>query len=139
MKRRDFLLTGASLTLALPALPALAATGIPYETGLVERELAAGNTVFLDFYTDWCTTCRAQAATITQLRKSNPAYEEHMTFIAVDWDKHRKSNLAKRLSIPRRSTLVVLKGDQEIGRIVAGTRRADIQALMDKGIAAATS
>ena len=95
--------------------------------------------MFLDFYTDWCTTCRAQQATIRKLKSANPAYEDALTFVSVDWDKHRSSQLAKRLRIPRRSTLVVLRGDQEIGRIVAGTKKSDIQALMDAGVAAATA
>jgi len=33
----------------------------------------------------------------------------------------------------------VLKGDQELGRIVAGTREAEIRALMDLALAAATA
>ena len=136
MKRRHFLATAAAATLATPAL---AATGTAYRKGLVETELAAGRTVFLDFYTDWCTTCRAQAAAIRKLKAENPAYEANMTFIAVDWDKHASSRLAHDLKIPRRSTLVVLHGDQEIGRIVASTRRAEIKALMDAGLAAATA
>ena len=136
MKRRDFLISGASLLLATPVL---AATGARYKKGLVDKELAAGKTVFLDFYTDWCTTCRAQGAAIRNLRSENPAYDQHLTFIAVDWDQHRSSQLAKRLKIPRRSTLVVLKGDQEIGRIVASTRRDAIRELMDAGVAAATA
>jgi hypothetical protein len=41
------------------------------------------------------------------------------------------------LNIPRRSTLVVLKGDQELGRIVAGTRKGDIKALLDRALQAA--
>ena len=32
------------------------------------------------------------------------------------------------------STLVVLRGDQELGRIVAQTGEADIRALMDLGL-----
>ncbi|CAN0598520.1 unnamed protein product, partial [Ectocarpus sp. 12 AP-2014] len=53
-----------------------------------------------------------------------------------DWDQHSNSKLAKDLNIPRRSTLVALKGDKELGRIVAGTKSADIQALMDTALAA---
>ncbi len=136
MKRRDFLITGAALAFAGPAL---AATGARYKKGLVDQELAAGTTVFIDVYTDWCTTCRAQGSAIRKLRAENPAYDQHLTFIAVDWDKHASSQLAKRLRIPRRSTLVVLKGDQEIGRIVASTGRKTIQELMDAGVAAATA
>ncbi len=134
MKRRDFLM---SATAALAATPVLASTGAPYAPGLVQAELNAGKTVFLDFYTDWCTTCRAQAKAIRDLRAENPAYDQNMSFISVDWDKHAQSALARQLNIPRRSTLVVLRGDQEIGRIVAGTRRAEIKALLDAGLAAA--
>ena len=43
----------------------------------------------------------------------------------------------KELNIPRRSTLVVLKGDKELGRVVAETGRDKIKALMDTALAAA--
>ena len=108
-------------------------------SGHVEEELAAGKTVFLDFYTDWCTTCRAQGKAIRDLMAENPAYEANISFIKIDWDQHAQSSIATRLNIPRRSTLVVLKGDKELGRIVAGTKKADIKALMDTALAAATA
>ena len=133
MDRRLFILTAAATVLATPALAAKT-----YKKGLVGKELAAGNTVFLDFYADWCTTCRSQEATIRKLKKANPDYEANITFIKVDWDLHSNSQLAKQLNIPRRSTLVVLKGNKELGRIVAGTSKKDIQALMDTALAAAT-
>ena len=136
MDRRTFLASAAALAVASPAL---AANGQAYRRGLVDEELAAGKTVFVDFYTDWCTTCRAQGKAIRDLMAENPAYEANISFIKVDWDKHAQSSLASRLNIPRRSTLVVLRGDQELGRIVAGTRKADIKALMDTALAAATA
>jgi thiol-disulfide isomerase/thioredoxin len=134
MKRRDFLASAGAVALAGPAL---AASGLGYREGLVAEELAAGKTVFVDFYTDWCTTCRAQGAAIRGLLAENPAYEANMSFVKVDYDRFGGSSLAQRLKIPRRSTLVVLKGDQEIGRLVANTKKADIKALMDAGLAAA--
>lgn len=136
MDRRQFVITLAAATFAGPAL---AANGMTYKKGLVEKELAAGNTVFIDFYTDWCTTCKAQGTKIRKLLKANPDYEKHVTFIKVDWDQHSNSQLAKRLNIPRRSTLVALKGDKELGRIVAGTSTKDIKALMDTALAAGKS
>jgi thioredoxin 1 len=42
------------------------------------------------------------------------------------------------MNIPRRSTLVVLKGNKELGRIVAGTAKDDIKALMDLALQAAS-
>ncbi|WP_298905539.1 thioredoxin family protein [uncultured Aliiroseovarius sp.] len=136
MNRRDFL----SLTAAVSLAPALARAGaMDYSRGLVEQALANGETVFLDFKASWCTTCAAQERVIKALKAENPAYEENITFINVDWDKYGKSKLSRSLRIPRRSTLVVLKGEDELGRIVAGTSKADIKALMDTALAAATA
>ena len=108
MNRRDFL----SLTAAVSLVPALARAGsMDYAPGLVTQALENGETVFLDFKASWCSTCAAQERVINALKAENPAYNDAITFIDVDWDKHGKSKLAKSLRIPRRSTLVVLKGD----------------------------
>ena len=136
MNRRYFL----SLTAAVSLVPALARAGaMDYSRGLVEQALANGETVFLDFKASWCSTCAAQGRVINALKAENPAYDENITFINVDWDKYGKSKLSRSLRIPRRSTLVVLKGEDELGRIVAGTSKADIKALMDTALAAATA
>lgn len=136
MKRREFLvLTGAALALPKAAL----AAPLDYTPGLVEKRLKAGETVFLDFKASWCGTCKAQERVINALKSENPAYEANVTFINVDWDAHKDSDLRNSLKIPRRSTLVALKGDAEIGRIVAETSKDGIKALMDKALSAATS
>ena len=139
MNRRDFL----SLTLAVstvPALPAFAGfdTGIDYTPGLVTTRLAAGETVFLDFSATWCSTCRVQANIIKDLQAKNPAYLERVTFVSIDWDTYANDPLTKSLNIPRRSTLVVLKGSKELGRIIAGTSPKEIQKLMDIALQAAS-
>lgn len=133
MKRRDFMAVTAAAVLV--PMAATAGETLDYTPGLVRERLAAGETVFVDFKADWCTTCRAQARVIGQLRGSNAAYDEAITFVNVDWDRYGRSELANELNIPRRSTLVVLKGDAELGRIVARTSRSDIQALMDTALA----
>jgi len=140
MFRRDFLILTAAVSM-VPALPALAGfdTGIEYEPGMVTKRLAAGETLFLDFSASWCSTCRAQASVIKTLQAENPAYLDNVTFVSIDWDSYADDDLTKSLNIPRRSTLVVLKGNQELGRIVAGTSRKDIKALMDTALGAATS
>lgn len=136
MNRRR-LLSLAAACLLLPV--AGMAEPLVYRPGLVEERLAAGDTVFVDFYTDWCTTCRAQHRVIDALLAENPAYEAEITFIKVDWDIYSDDPLSVRLNIPRRSTLVVLKGNMQLGRIVAGTARDDIKALLDAALAAARS
>ena len=137
MHRRDFLALTAAVTLARPTIAG--AAGIDYTPGLVDERLAAGETVFLDFAASWCSTCAAQARVIEALRAENPAYDAAMTFIRVDWDAYGDDPLTVMLEIPRRSTLVVLRGEDEIGRLVAQTGRTQIKALMDAGLAAASS
>ncbi|MEO0486540.1 MAG: thioredoxin family protein [Pseudomonadota bacterium] len=136
MKRRDFLVSAAAMA-TVPSLARAGAEWVEYTPGLVKARLAAGETVFVDFGAAWCTTCRSQERTINALKSENAAYEA-VTFVHVDWDEYGRGALAKELNVPRRSTLIVLKGEEELGRIVAGTRRADIQALMETALAAAT-
>ncbi|MDP7150347.1 MAG: thioredoxin family protein [Paracoccaceae bacterium] len=140
MERRDFLKT-TTLAALLPLAAIASENGrwTSYSPGVVETALAEGKTVFVDFHAVWCGTCKAQRRQMDKLMDENPAYLEHVLFVNVDWDTYSNSALVFDLEIPRRSTLVVLKGDEELGRIVAGTRREDIKALMDTALAAATS
>lgn len=136
MKRRDFLILSA----AAATVPGLAqAAPLDYKPGLVQEHLAAGETVFLDFKASWCTTCAAQERVLDKLKAENPSYEHVITFVNVDWDTYRKAQFTQRLRIPRRSTLVVLKGDAEIGRLVADTREEKIKELLDAALAAASA
>jgi len=133
MNRRDFILAGAAVSLALPLM---AQAAVEYAPDLLKAELAAGKTVFLDFKASWCTTCAAQERVITALLAENAEYEKRISFINVDWDQWGDGELVKQLNIPRRSTLVVLKGDAELGRIDAGTGKAEIKALLDVALQA---
>jgi len=108
-----------------------------YEPGLAEAAMAEGKVVFLDFFAPWCSTCRAQERVLTELREANPTYDEAITFITVDWDTYGDGELSRSLEVPRRSTLVALDGEAELGRIVAGTGQEEIAALLDLALAAA--
>lgn len=131
--RRDVLAAGAAL--AILPMAARAATTLDYTPGLIDARLAAGETLFVEFGADWCSTCRAQERVIGALRAANPAYDQAMTFIRVDWDEYRRAEIVGRYNVPRRSTLIVLRNNSELGRIVAGTRQRDIEALMNLGLA----
>ena len=137
MNRRTFVALTAATSLF--PLAALAATPADYTPDLLAAELAAGKTVFIDFKASWCSTCAAQSRAIDAIKAENPAYEEAISFINADWDQWGEGDLSKSLNIPRRSTLVVLKGDQELGRLVAVTAKDEIQGLMDLALQAATA
>lgn len=132
--RRTLIKTAVSLALlSTSAGVAQAADFIAYKPGLVQAALQNGKTVFIDYATDWCTTCAAQERAIKALRKENSAYKK-MVFVRVDWDEYSGDDISTKYRIPRRSTLIVLKGNKELGRIVAGTSKSKIKALMDKGL-----
>lgn len=134
MNRRSFLATTA--VAALLPLGLQAAGPLMYTPGSAEAAMDEGRIVFLDFWASWCSTCAAQERVLAELRAENPAYGETILFYTVDWDQHGKGTLSRDLAIPRRSTLVLLKGREELGRIVAGTSKADIKALLDMALAA---
>lgn len=131
MNRRTLILAASALA-ALP-LSAMAET-IDYTPGPAEAAIANGDTVFVDFAADWCSTCRSQERTINALRDANPAYDDAITFYRVDWDVYGNGDLATSLNVPRRSTLVLFRDGAEVARIVAGTAEADIRALLDAGL-----
>jgi thioredoxin 1 len=131
MNRRTLILSAAALALA--PMAGFAQT-IDYTPGSAEAAIAAGETVFVDFAADWCSTCRSQERTIGALRSDNPAYDAAMSFYRVDWDAYGRGDFSTSLNVPRRSTLILFRDGAEVGRIVAGTREADIRALLDAGL-----
>ncbi len=65
---------------------------------------------------------------MSALIDSNPEYAA-VKLIRADWDKHGKSGLRKELKIPRRSTLLMFKGGEEVARVVAQTDKQVIEDL----------
>ncbi|MGB0682368.1 MAG: thioredoxin family protein [Magnetovibrionaceae bacterium] len=123
------------LLFSAAALPVHAADKpLDYSPGLIKELLAEGKTLFVDYAASWCGTCRSQENTIAELRAENLAYDAAMTFIRVDWDTYEKAEVRTSRDIPRRSTLIVLRGDAELGRIVADTSKDNIRKLMDLGL-----
>jgi thiol-disulfide isomerase/thioredoxin len=132
MKRRTFLATSTAAVLA--PMAALSAGFVDYKPGMIKAALAEGKTVLVDYSATWCSTCKRQERVINALRDQNAAYDSAMTFVKVDWDTFKKDNVTVSRNIPRRSTLIVLRGDEELGRIVAGTSESQIKKLMDLGL-----
>jgi thioredoxin 1 len=135
MNRRDLLI--AATAAALVPAAAAHASALAFEPGLIDRELAAGRTLFLVWTASWCPTCAAQGRVISALNAENPAYQEAITFVDIDWDRWKNDEITARFNVPRHSTLLAVKGDQEIGRLLAQTGRAEIEALMNAALAAA--
>jgi hypothetical protein len=133
MNRRTLLALAGTLAVTLP-LPAWAAPQ-PYTPGLAEQAMARGERIVLMFSADWCSTCRRQERIIDALRAADPRIDRDLTVIRVDWDQHGDGALSRRFAVPRRSTLIALRGEQELDRIVAGTSEGAIRALFERALA----
>lgn len=129
MDRRTFLMFAGSLAVVLP-LP-LRAEPQPYVPGLAEAAMERGERIVLIFSADWCSTCRRQERIIEALRAEDPRIDAELTVIRVDWDQYGDGELSRRLAVPRRSTLIALRGAEELDRLVAGTGEAEIRALFE--------
>ena len=132
MKRRTFLISAAAISLT--PITALAAENVTYEPGVIDAALAEGKTVFVDYSATWCSTCKRQERVIEALRAADPKYDAAITFVKVDWDTYMSHEVTTSRNIPRRSTLIVLRGKDELGRVVAGTSQEAIKKLMDAGL-----
>ena len=132
MNRRTFIsvLTGLLFMSGM----SFANESIIYTPGLIKERLSKGETLFVDYSATWCSTCKRQEKILTEIRKKNSSYDEKMTFVKIDWDTFKDHEVTSSRNIPRRSTLLVLRGDKEIGRIIAGTDPKEIEALMAKGL-----
>jgi len=133
MDRRLFIASAAAL-LSTSTISLAGEGTLEYTPGLIEEKLAAGETVFVDYAATWCSTCKRQERILETLRESNPEFDEIITFVKVDWDMYGNHKVAKSRNVPRRSTLILLRGEEELGRIVAGTNSDKIKALLELGI-----
>lgn len=133
MDRRTLLTLAGSLALGLPL--AARAAPQPYTPGLAEAAIERGERIVLMFSADWCSTCRRQERIIDALRAADPRIDAELTLIRVDWDQYGTGELSRRLAVPRRSTLIALRGEEELDRIVAGTGEAAIRALFERALA----
>ncbi|UYN98312.1 MAG: thioredoxin family protein [Devosia sp.] len=133
LTRRHFLgalsgLAGAGLL----SVPVSALDFIDFTGSELAGLEASGAPYVINFHASWCPTCAAQQRVLDALQAESAAYAG-ITILRVDWDTYGNSELARNLAIPRRSTLVLMRGTSELGRLVAETRKAEIAALLDLG------
>lgn len=135
MNRRLFLTLAGALAVTLPLPLTARAAPQPYTPGLAEEAMARGDRIVLMFSADWCSTCRRQERIINALRAADPRIDAELTVIRIDWDQFGNGELSRRFAVPRRSTLIALRGERELDRIVAGTGEGAIRALFHRALA----
>ena len=134
---KKLMLKIATLSLLLLAAPmaAQAETGwTNYKPGLVKSAIAKGETVLLGYLSSWWGTCTHQKSVLKKLRASYPQYDKSIAFVLIDWDTFGSHAVTTSRKVSRRSTIVLIKGGKEIGRLVAQTSEQKIKALLDTGL-----
>ena len=73
--------------------------------------------VLIDVHATWCPTCRKQSKVIKAYFKQYP--DSDLTVLKVDFDDQK--HWVKHFKAFRQSTLIMYKGEKEIGRSIAQT------------------
>jgi len=103
--------------LSIIAAPVHAEPARPFSMAALKTAQAAGKPILVDVFAPWCPTCRAQAPTIEKLSK-DPAYKG-LIILRLDYDNQTAEK--KALGVTKQSTLIVYKGNREVGRVVGIT------------------
>ena len=113
---------GLIIALFLAVSGAAAFDRQPYSPEAFAAARKTGRAVVLVFHADWCPTCQKQDRSLEKL-SSDPALKD-LLVLKVDYDN--SEDLQRELKVSRQSTLVVVKGTQEIGRKVGITKESEL-------------
>lgn len=88
----------------------------PYTPAALAAAQKADKPIALHFRADWCPTCRAQDKVLETL-KAEPGLP--ITVLSANYDTEK--DLKQRFTIRAQSTLVMLRGQKEVGRSIGET------------------
>ena len=88
----------------------------------------SGKTIVINSWNKYCSTCAAQTKVFDQAMKDFKDVE----FLFYEQDKNK--DIAKTLGINYWTTIVVFKGQSEVGRDIGLTDKDQIYSLINKGI-----
>jgi thiol-disulfide isomerase/thioredoxin len=101
----------------------------PYSPQALAALQKADKPVALHFRADWCPTCRAQDQAIAALKKERGP---DLTLLTVNYDTDKAVKQAYGVQV--QSTLVVLHGTRETGRLAGEIDAAKIRAVLKTGL-----
>lgn len=94
----------------------------PYTAAALADAQKANKPVAVHFHADWCPTCRAQDKVLQSLKEEKGL---DLTVLTANYDTEKA--LKQRFKINAQSTLVVLKGEKEMTRLVGDTSAEGIR------------
>ena len=119
----------AAIALFVAATAGLAGE-LPYDKSAFDKAVADGKPVIVDFFADWCPTCKAQKPHVQSILKQEKM--KGVTLFIANYDKEK--DLKKALRVTEQSTFVVFKGGKEVGRSTGQTKKEELAALFGKAL-----
>lgn len=89
--------------------------------------LNSKKTVLVDFYADWCPSCKMLAPIIEEVASENT--DENLTFVRVNVDD--ESDLSSKYGIQSIPTLVLIKNGEEVDRSIGYIDKSAVQEFID--------
>ncbi len=129
ISRRHLISIATAGLIALAASPSWSAATRFTADGFAQAK-KAGGPILIEVSAPWCPTCRAQKAVFSELEKQ----DRFKSFVKLEVDFDSQKDALKALGATMQSTLIVFKGDKEVGRLVGETKREAIEALFAKAL-----
>jgi len=95
---------------------------------IFENAKASGKTIVINSYEVWCGTCSKQTKILDQAEK------EFKDIIFLSYEQSKNKDIAQKLKVKYWTTIVVYKGNKEVGRIMGQTDKKIIYSIIEKGI-----
>lgn len=128
--RRKLIITTAA-TLLSPAGQAIASgIGSRFTWEVFEAAQKEGKPILVEVYAGWCPVCRLQRPIIEDLALSERFKD--LVYLEIDFD--RQKDVLRKLNAQKQGTLIVFKGENEVGRSTGDTNPASIERLMAKAL-----
>ena len=129
ISRRQML---ASLAFAAMVLPGTAAAleEAAFTPSAFQAAQQEGKPIVVHVSATWCETCHAQKEVFEKLEEEEKF--RVFSFYTVDFDTQK--DVMRTFNAPSRSTIIVFKGNEEVGRLVGDTSEEAIRSLLEKGI-----
>jgi thioredoxin len=129
VSRRRLLFVGSTLV-GLALMGRAMAEEAPFTPQAFDSAQKAGKPILVEVHAVWCPTCKAQIPILGKLT-AEPKFKD-MVVLRVDFDNQKE--IVRKFGVQMQSTLIVYKGNKEVGRSVGDTKADSIAALLDKSI-----
>ena len=123
----------AALALAASAawsLTASAGETADYTDAAFAAAEKSGQPILIDTFATWCDICNRQKPILGRLM-GEPEYKDYVV-LRVNFDTQR--DVMRKFKAQLQSTLIVYRGDKELGRSVGETQEEWVDDLLAKGV-----